>query len=255
MAVNYGTGRLSVTGENGASKYFDMCVTSTKHVIIIYYDENESRLKMKYSTNPVTGSIPTAEVAWSDSNVVFPEYVGNYVSMALDSKDGIHISAFDAGDSDLSYIYIPTYNATNNEKVVCTVDQAGAVGNWTQIKVDTRPTVVIDGITTTNPMYNRPVIAYTNATENGQRDAIKLAVSEGAVVVSGNKSTIGTIEDGIDDSKYTTGKWEYMTVPAITPPQGGDTKFQNVCLDFDTAGRPVVGYLGTNLEFGKWVDE
>ena len=38
---------------------------------------------------------------------------------------------------------------------------------------------------------------------------------------------------------------------AITPPQGGDTKFQSVCLDFDTKGIPVVGYLGTNLEFGK----
>ncbi len=42
---------------------------------------------------------------------------------------------------------------------------------------------------------------------------------------------------------------------AITPPQGGDTKFQSVCLDFDTKGIPVVGYLGTNLEFGKCLDE
>ena len=46
-----------------------------------------------------------------------------------------------------------------------------------------------------------------------------------------------------------------MTVPALTPPQGGDAKFQAVCLDFDSANRPVVGYLGTNLEFGKWLDE
>lgn len=249
----YDTGRL--TAVSSASKYFSMAVTSDNHVIIIYYDENNSRLKMKYSTNPVTGSNPTAAVAWTDSSVVFPEYVGNYVSMALDSKDGIHISAFDAGDSDLSYIYVPSYNAANNEKEVYTVDQAGAVGNWTQIKVDTRQTVVIDGTETANPMFNKPVIAYTNATENGQRDAIKLAVANGAVAISGTKSTIGTIKTGIDSSKYTTGEWEYMTVPAITPPQGGDTKFQNVCLDFDSAGRPVVGYLGTNLEFGKWVDE
>ena len=61
----------------------------------------------------------------------------------------------------------------------------------------------------------------------------------------------GSTTAGVDDNNYTTGAWEYMTVPAITPPQGGDPKFQNVCLDFDRLGNPVVGYLGTNLEFGK----
>lgn len=260
----YVTGRLRVA--TNASKYFTMAVTSTNHVIIIYYDENESRLVMKYSTNAVDGSNPTANVAWTTSTISFPEYVGNYVSMALDSNDGIHIAAFDSGDSDLSYIYIASCDTTPEQIAAdttkslyahYTVDQSGAVGNWTQIKVDTRQKVVIDGTETANPMYNKPVIAYTNATENGQRDAIKLAVSNGSVAITpAGKSSIGTIKAGVDSStKYTTGDWEYMTVPAITPPQGGDSKFQNVCLDFDSAGRPVVGYLGTNLEFGKWVDE
>ena len=66
---------------------------------------------------------------------------------------------------------------------------------------------------------------------------------------------VDVIPGSSSGSGYTTGAWEYMTVPAITPPQGGDTKFQSVCLDFDTKGIPVVGYLGTNLEFGKWLDE
>ena len=50
---------------------------------------------------------------------------------------------------------------------------------------------------------------------------------------------------------YTLGGWEYMTVPAVTPPQGGNPNFQNVCLGFDNAGTPVVGYAASNLEFGK----
>ncbi|WP_296332726.1 hypothetical protein [uncultured Treponema sp.] len=41
----------------------------------------------------------------------------------------------------------------------------------------------------------------------------------------------------------------------FTAPQGVDTKFRNVCLDFDNANRHVVGYLGTNLEFDKWLNE
>ena len=27
------------------------------------------------------------------------------------------------------------------------------------------------------------------------------------------------------------------------------------CLGFDSSGKPIVGYLGTNLEFGKQLDE
>jgi hypothetical protein len=46
-----------------------------------------------------------------------------------------------------------------------------------------------------------------------------------------------------------------MTVPALDPPQGGSTKFQKVNLDFTTDGRPVLGYLGTNIEFSYPVGE
>jgi len=28
-----------------------------------------------------------------------------------------------------------------------------------------------------------------------------------------------------------------------------------VNLGFDTSGRPVLGYLGNTIEFGKWLDE
>ena len=210
------------------SKYYDMVVTNDNHIVIVYYDESNTKLKLLYSTAAVTGTSPRADIAWTESPVNFPDYVGNYVSMTLDSKGGIHISAFDVTDSDLSYVYLSSYDATS-----CThrtVDQFGAVGNWTKIKVNSS---------------NVPYIAYTNATENGQRDAIKLAVSDAAA---------GSVEAGVDSKKYTTGHWEYMTVPAITPPQGNDTKFQSVCLGF-SGTKPVVGYLGNNIEYGYWLDE
>ena len=46
-----------------------------------------------------------------------------------------------------------------------------------------------------------------------------------------------------------------MTVPSITPAQGGSLKFKQVNLGFTDKGLPVVGYLGTNIEFGKWMTE
>lgn len=239
----YSTGRLSVVSTG--SKYFDMGVTSDNHVVIVYVDSSTNKLVLKYSTNAVDGSSPTNTVAWTTSSVSFPENITAYVSMALNG-DEVHIAAFDSYDSNLVYMYLPSYSSTSLQSV--TVDQASSVGNWTQIKVQN----------------NIPYIAYYNATETGGRDAIKLAYA--ASSITGSDITVpfgvdvkpGTAYGSDGSTKatgYTTGSWEYMTVPAIEPPQGGDPKFQNVCLDFDSSGIPVVGYLGTNIEFGSPLSE
>ena len=223
------SGRITV-GSNG-SKYLDVGVTSDNHVVVAYYDTNTSKLVVKYSNSTVDGSTITPSITWKPINVSFPENVGFYVSMAIEGKS-IHLTAFDATDSDLKYMYIPSYDDDKMKTV--TVDQYGAVGNWTSIKLRNQI----------------PYIAYYNATETGGRAPIKLAYANKAI------SSIDDVSAGTNDKTgYTESGWEYMTVPAITPPQGGDGKFKQVCLDFDSAGRPVVGYLGTNLEFGKWIDE
>ena len=226
---NNTAGRKSIA--TNASNHFAFGVTSDNHVVVVYYDEFAGKLKLKYSTNTVIGINSNNDVPFTESSIDFPDYVGNYVSMAIDENNGIHISAFDAGDSDLAYFYIPRYNGSEMKHV--TVDQASAVGNWTQIKLK-------DGV---------PYIAYYNATEAGGRESIKLAYANKAI------TSANTVVEGVDSDGYTTGNWEYMTVPAITAPQGGKTEFQNVCLDFDSTGKPIIGYLGENLEFGSWCDE
>jgi hypothetical protein len=230
VSHSYATGRL--TAASVASKYFDMAVSSKNTVVFAYYDETDGRLKLRYSKTPVTGANPTAAISWSDSPVALPDYVGMYVSLVMDGNDGLHIAAFDAVDSDLKYIYIPDYAAAAYTAV--TVDQYGAVGNWTQIKLNKA------GV---------PYIAYYNATETGGRDSIKLAWAGKAV------ASAEDIKPGVDSNGYTTGDWKYMTVPALTPPQGGSPKFQKVNLGFRTDNKPVLGYLGTNIEFSYPVDE
>ena len=92
---------------------------------------------------------------------------------------------------NLVLMYVPSYTSTNLS--VITIDQAFSVGTWTQIKVEN----------------GKPYIAYYNSTETGSRDSIKLAYCN-SVVSEGN------VPAGIDPSTdYTTGNWEYMTVPAI----------------------------------------
>jgi hypothetical protein len=227
-------GRNTVT--SAGSKYYDFAVTSANIAVFAYYDFSEGRIRIMYSSATIDGTPGTSVTFTENTSVMLPDYVGQYMSMTIDNNNGIHIAAFDANDSDLKYIYLTSYNATSYTAM--TVDAAGSVGNWTSIKIDTD---------FSHPYYNKPVIAYYNATETGGRDAIKLAYA---------KSEVGSVEEGIDSStNYTSSGWEYMTVPSVDPAQGGSLKFQQVCLDFDSNGLPVVGYLGTNLEFGKWFEE
>lgn len=246
LTENNITGRIVArpSGKNyKGSKYLDIGVTSNNNVVIVYYDMEAGTLRMMYSGNTINGSSITPNPNWTEANVTFPSYVGTDVSMIIDGSNGIHITASDSSDSDLVYMYMPSCDSSVLKTV--RVDQAFSVGTWTSIKVKGNTT---DGYV--------PYIAYYNATETGSRDSIKLAYFADTTT----KISAADQKDiqGVDANGYTTGKWEYMTVPAITPPQGGDSKFRAVCLDFDSATsgqNPVVGYLGTNLEFGKALDE
>jgi hypothetical protein len=210
------------------SKHFDLAVNDDNIVVVVYFDEVNQRLRLRHSNAAVTG---TQVVTWADSPVVLPEYVGNYVSMVKGADNSLHLAAFDAANSDLKYIYIPDFTQNGYTEVM--VDQYGSVGNWTQIALR-------GGV---------PYISYYNATETGGRDPIKLAYA---------KSTASSLLQGVDYQGYTLGNWEYATAPAIDPPQGGNPKFQKVNLGFTSAGngaRPVLGYLGTNIEFSYPVGE
>lgn len=225
-------GRTAIA--TGGSKFLDMTVTSSNIVAVIYYDMSIGKLKLVYSSGAIDGSDTTPNQTWITSTVDFPEYIGPDVSMTVDSNDGLHISAYDTGNSDLYYMYLPAYNSTSLTKF--RVDQAFAVGNWTKIKVQESGGNIV------------PFIAYYNSTETGSRDSIKLAYS---------MYPVGDADfaENIDINDNVVGTWEFMNVPAITPPQGGDSRFKQVNLGFDTVGTPVLGYLGTNLEFGKWIAE
>ena len=224
---------------NSASKYFDLAVTNaasgfTENVVIAaFYDEENGSLRLRYSSAAIDGSYPAVNITWNTSpaEVNLPAYTGMYVSMAIDAGNRLHIAAFDAIDSVLKYIFIPDYRASD---VYCiTVDQYGSVGNWADIKLS-------DGT---------PYIAYYNATETGGRDSIKMAYAKNAVTAAVD------VKAGVDTNGYTTGNWEYRTVPAIDPPQGGSVKFQKVNLGFRSDGNPVLGYLGNNIEFSYPVGE
>lgn len=230
-------GRRTVT--SSGSRFYDFGIVKSNNAskaVLVYYDFAASKLKVKYSDQALNGS-PFQALTWTESALNLPNSVGQYVSMTVVGT-ALHIAAFDQSNSDLVYIYVPDY-ATNNANgySAMTVDAAGSVGNWTSIKIDK---------TADNKYYNKPIIAYYNSSETGGHDAIKLAIPN---------AQAGSVTAGIDSSNYTSTGWEYMTVPSVDAAQGGNNKFQRVCLDFDSDGDPVVGYLATNIEFGKQLPE
>ncbi|MDE7382316.1 MAG: hypothetical protein K2M99_00310, partial [Treponemataceae bacterium] len=225
----WNVGRLPVT--TTASNEFAMGVTSDNYVIMLWYNANTGKLQMAKSKRVVDGANAIKGITWTEQNINFPLYVGHYVSMEIDSSNNIHIAAFDENAADLTYMYLAKGSTTLK---YVTVDQAFNVGKWTQVKVKN----------------NVPYIAYYNSSETNSHDGIKLAYLKNPITSSSD------VKPGVDEKTgYTTGDWEYMTVPSITNTQGGKDEFKNVCLDFDSKGVPVVGYLGEKLEFGKWCDE
>ena len=239
-AVNQTALANAVTGT--PSRYFDMALMGTgtsNRVVIVYFDESQGRLRL-VSANNIDGSgtqvTGTNSVAFTAANITFSASVGKYVSMFINGND-IHIAAFDDANNTLRYFFIPSFNFTTNPATTIegvTIDQFGTPGHWTDIKVNSA------GV---------PYIAYYNAMESGGRDSIKIAFAKNVVTSAAN------VHAGVDANGYTTGNWEYRTVPALDPPQGGHDGFQKVNLGFMTDGTPMVGYLGTNIEFSYPVGE
>jgi len=229
---NYGRNNAAT----GASRFFDMGLVGTgtnNRVVLVYFDEDQQRLRLSYSnSDAINGSGVTtgAHTFTENTGLTFPASVGMYVSMFIDTAGRIHIAAYDSANSELKYIFIPSYNSTEIRTV--TIDQYGSVGLWTDIKV----------------RNNRPYIAYYNAAEGGGRDSLKIAFAKNDITSAAN------VFGGVDTNGFTTGSWEYRTVPALDPPQGGIPGFQKVNLDF-LGNDPVLGYLGSNLEFSYPVGE
>ncbi len=224
------SGRHTVTTQAG--EYFDMGVTSGGVVVIVYYDQLESRLELVYSTEAdnttprsLDGSAPTDTVYWSTPRVLGDLYQGTHASMTVHSDDSLHVAAYDSSVAGLTYFYLTGFSDTTPEAVA--VDTNNSVGIWTDIVVSDTGT---------------PHIAYYNNSENGTRESIKIA--------SANHDVSAGLLPGVDTDGYVTGSWDFATVPVDTVPQGGIPQFNRLGIALRPSdGEPLIGYLGDGIEY------
>lgn len=220
---------------NQGSPYLSMGITDDDRVVIVYYDQSTGYLNLVYSTTAVDRADTSTDITWSSPMQINLPYTGWYVSMFVETDgntgtaDPIHIAAYDTVNADLRYIYLDSYLDTTPSSA--RVDAVNSVGIYTDIKVQS----------------GTPYIAYYNNSENGTRDSIKMAKYNGDPSVS--------VTDGALVTGEYTGDWDVMTVPVNTVPQGGLSKFMRVNIDFDSTGRPVLGYAADTLEYSIKLNE
>ncbi|KAA0002680.1 MAG: fibronectin type III domain-containing protein, partial [Thermoplasmata archaeon] len=94
------------------------------HVSYLYSMDHFVR-NLKYAYKPKDGS-------WSNYTIDSTAHVGSFSSLAIDKKDGIHISYYDITNGDLKYAYKPKDRSWSNY----TIDFADNVGLYTSIAVD-----------------------------------------------------------------------------------------------------------------------
>ncbi|MCD6398167.1 MAG: hypothetical protein J7L71_11575, partial [Spirochaetaceae bacterium] len=231
---------IDVPGTIGgnSSEYFDIEVVGSL-LTIAYYDEASSSLIVQFNDTGLDANgklIDGSAGGWGSITVEDGTYAGSYVSAANDGVN-VYLSYYDIGNANLKMAVIPVtmLDRVSPSGAISkyTIDSYLSVGSWTQIEINN----------------SVPVISYYAESYGGTKSSIRYAFPT---------TNIAGLDDGVlinsstDINEY-SGKWEIVTVPAISVPVGGMPQFNHTQLGFyaDTTSLPVIGWLGSKLEYSK----
>lgn len=122
-----------ISGITGTAGYVSVGVLQSSdpgRAVIVWYDEGNRSLKMASVSlseikSGINGNTWTAKTISTKG--------GQYVQMAIDSKDGIHLAYMSNSGADLYYAYIPSYNSSSITEIL--VDSKNDVGDNCSIDV------------------------------------------------------------------------------------------------------------------------
>ncbi len=199
-------------------QYSSIGVTSGGVAVVAWYDVTERRLLYSYNTDPSNAT----ESQWNENYMVLDDsFAGQFVDIAVDGEDAIHIAYYNSSSGDLKYGYLSSYSDTTVEIVV--VDSFLSVGQ--KLMIDTR---------LENSEYI-PYISYSSSAYAGTQHSLRIASKSPGISLSS-----GAIAD-----KYTQ-NWEIMTIPT-----GNIPKDYIVSVGF-LSGRVIVGYAtDVGLEYAE----
>ena len=131
----------------GAGEFvsIDVIKGSTKDndvVVLVWYDESDSKLKYTYNTTPLSRNWQKANNTkcgynrrnWEDAKTIFAN-AGEYCQIKVDKKNGVHIAAHNSSKGILRYAYLPSYDCDEDEIQVYDVDTKDMTGGHLTLDV------------------------------------------------------------------------------------------------------------------------
>ena len=188
-----------------AGKYVAVGSLSDGTAVLAWYDDYAGRLAFSYNENIRNGysTLDSGTTEWQNHSwYVSPDNIraGWYVSMAVDSSNGVHIAYYSPSGADLYYSYIKNPKSDKSATNTVVVDSYQQVGTYCTIDVG-RESVDSPWI---------PYISYKCESNNGTSASTKIAHPV--------KFSNGEILAGVDDKDMFTGNWEVSIVPTTNTP-------------------------------------
>lgn len=195
------------TIDTGAGPWTAVGGTSAGVALVAWYDTDANALKYAYNTAAdVSGG-----GSFGGTRILDTYCGGDFVDIAVDSADHIHIAYHDSYSGDLMYVYLASYDAAPQGPYV--VDSYLTVGNKAGIGVSSA---------------GAPFITY-----KGMGNTAKAAW------------LVGSRGDGADAAGKFNGTWEVQVLPAKIV----DNDTNRFCIGVDSSTLPVVGYTNDGIEY------
>lgn len=188
-----------------AGKYVAVGSLSDGTAVLAWYDEHAGRLAFSYNESIRNGyaTLDEGTSEWQNNSwYVSSDNIraGWYVSMAVDSSNGVHLAYYSPSGADLYYSYIEKPKSDKVATNTVLVDSYQQVGTYCTIDVGRES----DG----SPWI--PYISYKCESNNGTSASTKIAHPV--------KFLNGKILPGVDNKDMFTGNWEVSIVPTTKTP-------------------------------------
>ncbi len=158
----------------------DIALDSAGRPVIAYYDTGNSTLRVTRASSATPAAGPAA---WHDQAVLpANSYVGQYVSVRLDSTNRIHITAYKISTGDLLYYSAPEPSTVSEDYVFDIVGQA--------VDVDGN----MGAHASMDLLGDVPVVGYVDSSNAGTFRGLKFAFLEGTVWEHGTVPLLNTVK-------------------------------------------------------------
>ncbi len=214
-----------------AGQYVAVGALSDGTAVLAWYDELNGQLAFSYNSSINSGysTLDAGTTEWqsnawyvTDSSI----RAGWYVSMAVDTDDGVHLAYYSPSGADLYYSYIKEPKSDKLATRTVMVDSYQQVGTYCTIDVGRKDSK--------SPWI--PYISYKCESNNGTSASAKVAYP-----VKFDKTNVLA---GVNDRDQFTGNWEVSIIPAITTPT---TDFVNVGVNKDWSTGVIKSFASGNM--------